>query len=144
MAIDKDGEVKKAAAKHVDMQRHLAYLQVSVQLAYPSESCATCPSPLHRSALSCCNVHSLLCFVCQQSVDAAVDSEIRALTTKRAYAKLAPSPDLLLSSSPPPLPSNRSLLHGDRVTNALNTEVMLKVKQGQVEVEEAPVVTDLK
>ena len=55
-----------------------------------------------------------------QLVDGAVDSEIRALINRRLSLKQ------------------------DLSMHSLNAEVMLRIKQGQVEIEESPVVTDLK
>jgi hypothetical protein len=55
-----------------------------------------------------------------QSVDVAVANEIASLTSKR-YSMIA-----------------------EQAAVALNTELMLRIRQGQVEIEEAPVVTDLK
>lgn len=79
--IDREFQVKEAAKKHYDMQRHLVHLQ---------------------------------------NVDQAVDHELKTLVNKQT--------DLAFQL----------------VTQALDTEIMLKIRQGQVEIEESPVVTDLK
>lgn len=79
--IDKEYQVKQAAKKHYDMQRHLLHLQ---------------------------------------NVDQAIGQEIRNFFDKRIE------------------------LAASLVKQALDTEIMLKIRQGQVEIEESPVVTDLK
>jgi len=79
--IDKENQVKEAAKKHYDIQRHLVHLQ---------------------------------------NVENALKTELHALQTKR------------------------NELVSEVAKQALDTEIMLKIRQGQVEIEESPVVTDLK